>query len=716
MAMSMSSLDPWLLTWESPYETHEYHPLYLATGRIGGMVDLSGVTMDLWSVETGGLNLDANPQDDILWPVTAMRIQAYYRRPNEPVWVGRTGIHTGDPRYTSHEAMPHLPQVYGCYQSLDVARGIATTRGTLTLGSYPAWAKAGGGSAAVPFETRIVALKGSTLIAFLIESDPEVEICFSPEPVLEERLHADMSGNGILRWGTPFLCGIRTRQRIEGIADGVDSREYRFEPEGGEPYAVRVTVPGSRRAEVAGRAGFVASGRLAAYVQFEPGKEPRFEPIGGSFDDLRLEQERRWSAFWSASQVSLPSSEALWQQRYHAGLFQVAQSLGRGPSHPGGLTKPMVPYWFGCFHDTDTYFCRSMLVSGHGDEARLHLRYRRSILGRAREHAAERGLPGALYPWQSDLRGNGEVRNLPLAGAIIAVEAWMQALYSGSDEARELAGPIVADVFEYLLGFVDLEAKPLSLKPVRVATFSETMDDERSPELLVGIAGVARAYLGLFGTEASFGDLARRVLAEMEMPRDATGGAYALSGTTEPVYLRCPSLTLGSFPLESLAPDALLGRTFDKELERVLFHFAWIPHHASIVASRLGRSQGPAGAAGILRHADSFYRPWHAFDEWENRRTVRCNYLVTAAGGFALAIQHLLLAETERGVWRLFPAIPEDWRDVSFRDLHVHAGWRISAALEARRLTTWSAAPAHDRAQPMVLELPDGTRVPLAPP
>jgi len=383
--------------------------------------------------------------------------------------------------------------------------------------------------------------------------------------------------------------------------------------------------------------------------------------------------------------------------------------------HPGGLTRPMVPYWFGCFHDTDTYFCRSMLVSGHEEEARPHLGFRRSILERAKEHAAERGLPGALYPWQSDLKGNGEVRNLPLAGAIIAVESWMQALYSGNDEALALAGPIVAEVFEYLLDFVDLEASPLSLKPVRVATFSETMEDERSPELLVGIKGVAQAYLDLAGPKAARGDVARRVVTEMDVPRDATGGAYALGGTAEPAYLRSTSLTLGSFPFESLAPDPVLGRTFEKELGRVVFLFAWIPHHASIVASRLRRSRGPAGAAAILRHADTFYRPWHAFDEWENRRTTRCSYLVTAAGGFALAIQHLLLAETERGVWRLFPAIPEDWREVSFRDLRIHAGWRISAALQAGRLVSWSAAPAHGRARQVVLELPDGTRKTLTP-
>jgi len=711
----MATVDPWLLAWESPYETHEYHPLYLATGRLGGQVDLSGVTMDLWSVETGGLNLDADPPEDILWPVTALRVQAFYRRPGDPVWVGRTGIHTGDSRYTSHPGMPHLPQVYGCRQSLDLAKGVATTTGTMTVGAYPAWA-AGSGSRVVPFESRIVALKDSTLMAFDIRSDSDVEICFSPELVLEEQVHAEISGKGILRWGTPYSCRIRTRQALGHVDERRDSIAYRVQPEGGVPYVVRVTVPGGRRAEVAGRGGFACTGRLTAFVQFEPGRDPRLEPVPDSFDELRREQERRWARFWSASEVRLPLSESLWQQRYHASLFQVAQSLGPGPSQPGGLTRPMVPYWFGCFHDTDTYFCRSMLASGHESEALPHLRYRHSILARAREHAAERGFPGALYPWQSDLRGNGEVRNLPLAGAIIAVEAGMQAGYSGSGEARELAGAIVAEVLRYLLEFLDLGAKPLALKPVRVATFSETMDDESSPELLVGILGVARSYLDLAGADGPLGALASRVLSELRPERDSSRESYLLGGTAEPAYLRCPSLTLGSFPLESLEPDAVLGRTFDKELSRVQFHFAWIPHQASIVASRLGRSAGPAGAAEILRHADTFYRPWHAFDEWENRRTTRCGYYVTSAGGFALAIQHLLLAETARGVWRLFPAVPGDWHDVSFRDLRIPAGWRVSAALVQGRLDSWSAEPAHGRAQPVIIELPDGTRSSLVPP
>ena len=710
----MTTVDPWLLAWESPYETHEYHPLYLATGRLGGQVDLSGVTMDLWSVETGGLNLDADPSEDILWPVTAVRVQAYYRRSGDPVWAGRTGIHTGDSRYTSHPGMPHLPQVYGCRQTLDLAKGIATTRGTMAVCAYPAWA-AGAGSRVVPFESRIVALKDSTLMAFEIRSDPDVEICFSPEVVLEEQIHAEMSGKGILRWGTPFSCRVRTRQVLERMDERPDSTVYRMEPEGGVPFAVRVSAPGCRRAEVAGRSGFASAGRLTAYVQFEPGRDARFEAVPVSFHHACQEQERRWSEFWSASEVRLPLSEQLWQQRYHASLFQVAQSLGRGPAHPGGLTRPMVPYWFGCFHDTDTYFCRSMLASGHDSEVRPHLRYRHSILGRAREHAAERGLPGALYPWQSDLRGNGEVRNLPLAGAIIAVESAMHAAYSGTAEARELARAIVSDVLEYLLDFVDFTASPLALKPVRVATFSETMDDDSSPELLVGITGVARAYLELAGPAGALGSRAGRVVAGLRPKRDAAGDGYLLGGTAEPAYLRCPSLTLGSFPLESLEPDEALARTFDKELARVQFHFAWIPHHAAIVASRLRRSRGPAGAAAILRHADTFYRPWHAFDEWENRRTTRCGYYVTSSGGFALAIQHLLLAETARGVWRLFPAVTEDWRDASFRDLRIHAGWRVSAALVDGRVQSWSAVQVHPHARPIVVELPDGTRSSFAP-
>jgi hypothetical protein len=172
----------------------------------------------------------------------------------------------------------------------------------------------------------------------------------------------------------------------------------------------------------------------------------------------------------------------------------------------------------------------------------------------------------------------------------------------------------------------------------------------------------------------------------------------AIAPGGDPEYMRCPSVTLGSFPLHVWPDELNLSKSLEKELAKIVFVFAWLPHQLSATASMAGSREGAASGAGILRLADAFYRQWHAVDEWENRRTGRADHFVTGAGGFATAIHHLLLAETKQGVWELFPGTPREWQDVAFEGLITRNGWRVSARLEKGKLVQVEAEPAHDSA------------------
>lgn len=116
------------------------------------------------------------------------------------------------------------------------------------------------------------------------------------------------------------------------------------------------------------------------------------------------------------------------------------------------------------------------------------------------------------------------------------------------------------------------------------------------------------------------------------------------------------------------------------------------------------RDQGHA----LLRAADPFYKPWHAYDEWENRRSVRAATFVTAAGGFCLALHVQLLAETAPGEWSFYPGAPADWTDLSFDHLHPRVGWAVSARRKGGRTVSVSAFPICDKADPLfTLIVPD---------
>lgn len=700
---SVPVIDPWTLLWKSPFQTHDYEPLYLANTVFGGMLDLSGVTMDLWSSLIGAEPVKGGMGHGTRNPVTALRTRALFRGPalrEQGVWLGSAGIHCADPSYTSDASMPHLAQVYDCRQSLDLRTGIATTSGRVVLGSPSA-----GGDRSIAFTTRIAFLKDSPLLGLeILPRSPDVEVLFAPELVLRDILKLGSEAKGIARIGNAIDCDLEIRQTLLSTETAPGVITYRLRPDGSEPY--RVTLRGAAQAatmEFYGKPGFVVTGGGFFTVEISVDDDAPADAFATvDANAFFAEQSSRWSAFWARSAVRLPESEALWQQRYHASLFQVAQSLGSGPAHPGGLSKPMFPYWIGCFHDTDTYFARALLESGHGDQAARHLAYRHRILPVALETARSLGRSGALYPWQTDMNGRGYPHDVPVNGAIIAVEAWHHYLHTGAPAALAAARDILAATLENLADHLDLAGRPLRFKPSPLMTFSETMTAEDPTEARVALRAVARALLDAFSAsptaETNVAALARRILDELPLPAHDDGG-LRIGAITDPAYLRCPSVILGSFPLHTLTANGALRATFERELDRIIFLFAWIPHQASIVASQLRIAEGPRSGHALLRAADDFYKgSWHAYDEWENRRSVRAAVFVTAAGGFCLALHAQLLAETEPCVWTLWPGAPAEWRDLEFRDLHTRAGWIVSARREAGCTVFVEARPAHSAA------------------
>jgi hypothetical protein len=693
-------MHPFLLQWSAPFPDHHYHPLYLANTTFGGLLDLSGHVSELWGpafvCRPPGL-----PSHSPAHPVTALDLQIFHRSPalrKGGVWLGAAGIRSDDPRHAVNTAMPGRPVLRDRRQSLDLSAGLATTSGRLALGGVAAPA-----AFTVPFSTRVVFLKDEPLLSVECLVPEDVETLLVPDPIVEERFRLDLTGRGVHRLGNEIRCDLLLRQQagFASVGDHEISRVMR--PEGGAPYAVALSAPGSEVVSFEGRPALLLRGRFCYSVRISlvDTPSPASPFAAADFPLIAAEQSRRWGAFWAASSVRLPAAEALWQQRYHTHLFQVEQSLGDGPTHPGGISKPMLPYWLGCFHDTDTYFCRPLLETGRFAGPARHLAYRHRTLAAARAAAASQGLPGALYPWQTDPDGRGETDLVPINAAIIACEAWHHARFTGTPAAAAQAREILAATFDLLASLLDTSAQPLRLRPVPLRTFSETIVAEDPAEARIALRAVAAALLDS-GRDSP---LARRVLAELALPRRASGG-YAITPGPEPLYLRCPSVTLGSFPLHHLPPDQALANALDDEHARVLDRFAWLPHQASVVASQLGRRE----ACDLLRAADAFYKPWHAFDEWEHRRTVRATFFVTAGGGFCTALHHLLLAETSPGEWSLFPGAPEDWTDLAFERLRTRHGWIVSAARERGRLVRLHAEPAHATAAPL-LRLRHGAEV-----
>lgn len=162
-----------VLHWHSPLQTHEYAPIYLANGYFGGMLNLSGATMDLWSLEIGAVPKGGALPGGALSPVTALRTQVFFRNEyfrGKGFWVGASGVHCRDPRYTSDSSMPHIAQVYDCRQELDLRVGIADPAGVLALGSSATVWSGARPERQIAFRTRVIFLKDSPALGLLVEA------------------------------------------------------------------------------------------------------------------------------------------------------------------------------------------------------------------------------------------------------------------------------------------------------------------------------------------------------------------------------------------------------------------------------------------------------------------------------------------------------------------------------------------------------------------
>ncbi len=119
------------------------------------------------------------------------------------------------------------------------------------------------------------------------------------------------------------------------------------------------------------------------------------------------------------------------------------------------------------------------------------------------------------------------------------------------------------------------------------------------------------------------------------------------------------------------------------ELERVGTDW-WCGYSFSWMGNLYARAFMGEKAAGILRvFAENFCLPnsFHVNGEQHNRGYSKFKYRpFTLEGNFAFtsAIQEMLI-QSHTGVVRIFPAIPADWKDVSFSQLRTVGAFLISA-------------------------------------
>lgn len=414
-----------------------------------------------------------------------------------------------------------------------------------------------------------------------------------------------------------------------------------------------------------------------------------------------------WQAFWDRSQVNLPDGtlETLW----HYGLYKLGSS-----SRPGGLpanlqglwvTDGVLPPWRGDYHCNmnvqETYW--PIYGTNHLDLGLPLYDWLDRIADnaeiRTREFFGFDGLrlETAVAADGTPVPGWGTVQYWPGAATWMAHHLWLHWLYSGDETfLRERAYPFMKRCMAFWEGYLEEGDDgrlhvPLSHSPEWNGNLPDAWGRDPAIDLslvrnLAAWLVEASEHLGIDADSRARWAAIRERLAPY--PVDESGSLMVMAGVPLTESHRHPSHLMPIFPLHDVSVE---GSDEERRIIERSVHLlerrgtgewtGWSFPYASLIASRIGR--GEMAAYMLCVYADSFIMPngMHVNGDWRKHGISSFHYdpyTMEAECAATAAVTEMLLQSWGRRI-RLFPAVPQHWRDASFSRLLAEGGIEVSA-------------------------------------
>ena len=431
--------------------------------------------------------------------------------------------------------------------------------------------------------------------------------------------------------------------------------------------------------------------------------------LDSGFEDVLDSLREWWRAFWAQSSVRLPNPivERLWyleQYKFGAASRRGAPPITlQGPwtADDGGL-----PPWKGDYHhDLNTQLSYWPCYSGnHLEEGLNYLDW----LWQTRPACFDWtqrffGLPGLNVPMTADLNNNQiggwrQYTHSPTTAAWLAHHFYLHWKYSADpDFLRERAYPYLRDASVFIEAITaqrDAQGHrslPLSASPeinhnLPSAWFTTlTNYDLALMRWLLGATAELADELGLVSEAGHW-----RAVRD-ELPDFARGDDGRLLVTQDyplPESHRHLSHLMAIHPLglidweDGESAQRTIRASLD-ELDRLGASF-WCGYSFAWLASQSARARDGVKAEQALEvfaTAFTLRNSFHCNGDQSGKGYSLFTYdPFTLEGNFAAAagVQEMLL-QSHRGAIRLFPAVPDAWRDASFTTLRAEGAFVVSA-------------------------------------
>ncbi len=427
------------------------------------------------------------------------------------------------------------------------------------------------------------------------------------------------------------------------------------------------------------------------------------------YEDLKKPHGVWWKDFWSRSAVRVPDARA--QQQY-----DLVQYFYGAASRKGAPPMPLqavwtadagtLPPWKGDFHhDLNTQLTYwAYLSSGRFEEGETFLDFMWNLLPRHREFARDfYGTPGAAVPGVMGLDGQplagwSQYALSPTMGAWVAQAFYLHWRYTMDREFLETRG------YPYCRG-IGISLKAL-LKPgadgklkLPLSSSPEIHDNSlqawMKPNTNFDLA-IMRWFFGALAEMAS--ELGKTGEADEWKGTLANLEDLAIEGEAGPLRVtpdeplkqshRHHSHLMAIHPLGTLTVD---GSERDRQVIRASldqirtigtsewcgYSFSW----AACLEARAGRAEEAWHYLDLYLKAFILRNGFHVNGDQTKSGLSNFQYRpFTLEGNFAASqAVHEMLLQSWSGTVRVFPSLPEAWKDVSFANLRAEGGFKVSA-------------------------------------
>jgi trehalose/maltose hydrolase-like predicted phosphorylase len=402
------------------------------------------------------------------------------------------------------------------------------------------------------------------------------------------------------------------------------------------------------------------------------------------FAALLASHQAAWHELWTSDIVV--DGDPKVQQAVHSDLYYLLSNTTEGTAWPMGACALTPNYAGHAFWDSDSWVFPALLLL-HPERAKPIVMFRNRTMQPARERAAQYGVKGTMYPWESDPEtGNDDTPHFAYGvfreihvNADIAIAQWQYYLATGDDAwLKQYGWPVINGIAQFWVSRVSYNKEKDRYEIHHVTSPDEAYDDVSNDSFTNATAqkalNIAIAAAQKVGAKAN--PRWAIIAAKMVIPFDDKEQHHLDFDASVPhdkITWMGSSLAWLMYPnLDLPMSEQVRKNDFAFQLDELKVH-GDDPNEMMMVMLAVGAAElGDAKTAGdwIQRNLVGFLKP--PFNVRTETVANNAGYILATSAGFVQSFIYGFsgLRIDEKGLTEVYaPVLPPTWKSLTLKHI-----------------------------------------------